>query len=55
MTEKGIIQSLYNKWWKSSSLNGCSADKKDAAKASALGVDSIGKQTRIVFENVINL
>lgn len=46
MTEKGIIQSLYNKWWKSTSVhstNECSSDmKKDAQKASALGVDSIG-------------
>lgn len=40
MQEKGIIQQLYNKWWKGS--GGCVKDEKKDSKANALGVQNVG-------------
>lgn len=42
LQEKGEIQMLYDKWWKSPS-DTCTPDKaKESSKANALGVDNIG-------------
>ncbi|KAI1298706.1 Glutamate receptor ionotropic, kainate 2 [Halotydeus destructor] len=42
LQEKGIIQMLYNKWWKNTGMS-CSRDEKNKeGKASALGIDNIG-------------
>lgn len=49
MQEKGVIQWYYNKWWTPETagkddLYQCNREyKKQDSKASALGVDSIGK------------
>ena len=41
LQEKGIIQLLYNKWWKN--VGTClREDKNKEGKANALGVDNIG-------------
>ena len=42
LQEKGVIQMLYNKWWKSSD-EVCSRMEKDKDhKANTLGIDNIG-------------
>lgn len=40
MQEKGIIQQLYNRWWKGS--GGCQRDQKQDSKASRLGMENVG-------------
>lgn len=41
LQEKGVIQLLYNKWWKN--VGTCiREDKNKEGKANALGVDNIG-------------
>lgn len=42
LQEKGMIQSLYNKWWRSAGTTCSRDDKNKEAKASALGFDNIG-------------
>lgn len=42
LQEKGAMQFLYNKWWKSSGTVCSRDDKNKEAKASALGFDNIG-------------
>jgi ionotropic kainate glutamate receptor 2 len=42
LQEKGIIQMLYNKWWKSAGITCSRDDKSKEGKANALGVDNIG-------------
>ncbi|CAG7826150.1 unnamed protein product, partial [Allacma fusca] len=41
LQEKGMIQLLYNKWWKNTG-DVCNRDDKKDSKASPLGVDNIG-------------
>ncbi|CAL8116108.1 unnamed protein product [Orchesella dallaii] len=41
LQEKGIIQLLYNKWWKNTG-DVCNRDDKKDSKASPLGIDNIG-------------
>jgi ionotropic kainate glutamate receptor 2 len=40
MQEKGEIQKLYNRWWKSG--NTCMRDEKKDSKANALNVENVG-------------
>jgi ionotropic glutamate receptor len=40
MQEKGIIQQLYNRWWKGSGV--CVRDEKKDSKANPLGVQNVG-------------
>ncbi|XP_071037367.1 glutamate receptor ionotropic, kainate 2-like isoform X5 [Parasteatoda tepidariorum] len=42
LQEKGVIQMLYNKWWKSPGITCSRDDKNKDGKANALGVDNIG-------------
>ncbi|KAL7644527.1 UNVERIFIED_CONTAM: hypothetical protein RMT77_005359 [Armadillidium vulgare] len=42
LQEKGIIQMLYNKWWKNTGDICDREDKSKESKASALGLDNIG-------------
>lgn len=42
LQEKGEIQILYDKWWKSPSDTCMRNDKDKGSKANALGVDNIG-------------
>lgn len=42
LQEKGVIQMLYNKWWKSPGLTCTRDDKNKEGKANALGIDNIG-------------
>ncbi|XP_058801348.1 glutamate receptor ionotropic, kainate 2-like isoform X2 [Phymastichus coffea] len=42
LQEKGEIQILYDKWWKSPSVTCMRNDKDKGSKANALGVDNIG-------------
>ncbi|XP_015787527.1 glutamate receptor ionotropic, kainate 2-like [Tetranychus urticae] len=42
LQEKGVIQMLYNKWWKNSGIACNRDDKNKEGKANALGVDNIG-------------
>lgn len=42
LQEKGIIQMLYNKWWKNVGIVCQRDDKSKEGKANALGVDNIG-------------
>lgn len=41
LQEKGMIQLLYNKWWKNTG-DVCNRDDKKDSKASPLGMDNIG-------------
>ena len=48
LQEKGIIQILYDKWWKNTG-NVCRKDDKNKdSKANALGVENIGKCWRMI-------
>lgn len=40
MQEKGIIQQLYNRWWKAGAS--CMRDEKKDSKAHPLGVQNVG-------------
>ncbi|XP_035212026.1 glutamate receptor ionotropic, kainate 2-like [Stegodyphus dumicola] len=42
LQEKGVIQMLYNKWWKSSGVSCAREDKNKEGKANSLGVGNIG-------------
>ncbi|KFM80329.1 Glutamate receptor, ionotropic kainate 2, partial [Stegodyphus mimosarum] len=42
LQEKGVIQMLYNKWWKSSGISCAREDKNKEGKANSLGVGNIG-------------
>lgn len=42
LQEKGVIQLLYNKWWKNPGVTCTRDDKNKEGKANALGVDNIG-------------
>ncbi|UYV75518.1 GRIK1 [Cordylochernes scorpioides] len=42
LQEKGVIQMLYNKWWKSPGVSCSRDDKNKEGKANSLGVDNIG-------------
>lgn len=42
LQEKGVIQVLYNRWWKDTGDTCNREDKNSESKASALGVDNIG-------------
>ncbi|KAF2357618.1 Ionotropic glutamate receptor L-glutamate and glycine-binding domain [Trinorchestia longiramus] len=42
LQEKGVIQMLYNRWWKDSGDTCNREEKNSESKASALGVDNIG-------------
>ncbi|KAL1436208.1 hypothetical protein MTO96_010945 [Rhipicephalus appendiculatus] len=42
LQEKGVIQMLYNKWWKSPGLTCNRDDKNKEGKANALGLANIG-------------
>ena len=43
LQEKGVIQILYDKWWKNTG-DVCNRDEKNKeSKANALGVENIGK------------
>ncbi|KAF0295768.1 Glutamate receptor ionotropic, kainate 2 [Amphibalanus amphitrite] len=51
LQESGVIQMLYNKWWKDTG-DVCNRDeKKSDSKASELGIENIGKK-RIVYVHV---
>lgn len=43
LQEKGVIQILYDKWWKNTGDVCNRDDKSKESKANALGVDNIGK------------
>ncbi|XP_055931528.1 glutamate receptor ionotropic, kainate 2-like isoform X2 [Argiope bruennichi] len=42
LQEKGVIQMLYNKWWKGSGVSCAREDKNKEGKANSLGVGNIG-------------
>lgn len=46
LQEKGEIQMLYDKWWKSPGDTCMRTEKGKESKASALGVDNIGEYRR---------
>lgn len=49
LQEKGVIQILYDKWWKNTG-DVCSRDDKNKeSKANALGVENIGTYPIIFF------
>lgn len=57
LQEKGVIQILYDKWWKNTGDVCNRDDKSKESKANALGVENIGKnifnlQTLICYNNV---
>jgi hypothetical protein len=43
LQEKGVIQILYDKWWKNTGDVCNRDDKSKESKASALGIENIGK------------
>jgi hypothetical protein len=43
LQEKGVIQILYDKWWKNTGDVCNRDDKSKESKANALGVENIGK------------
>lgn len=49
LQEKGVIQILYDKWWKNTG-DVCNRDEKSKeSKANALGVENIGELCEIKF------
>lgn len=49
LQEKGVIQILYDKWWKNTGDVCNRDDKSKESKANALGVENIGKAIFILF------
>lgn len=46
LQEKGVIQILYDKWWKNTG-DVCNRDEKSKeSKANALGIENIGKSRK---------
>jgi len=52
LQEEGIIQILYNKWWKNTG-DVCNRDDKKDSKASPLGVDNIGGVFVVLLSGLI--
>jgi hypothetical protein len=53
LQEKGIIQILYDKWWKNTG-DVCNRDEKSKeSKANALGVENIGKSVTQCRSNTV--
>lgn len=50
LQEKGVIQILYDKWWKNTGDVCNRDDKSKESKANALGVENIGKFKKIFSE-----
>lgn len=53
LQEKGVIQILYDKWWKNTGDVCNREDKSKESKANALGVENIGKSQDkfLIFQN----
>lgn len=47
LQEKGVIQMLYNRWWKNTGSTCNREDSNKESKASALGVDNIGMYSSV--------
>lgn len=52
LQEKGVIQILYDKWWKNTGDVCNRDDKNKESKANALGVENIGK-ARSIFSTFL--
>ena len=53
LQEKGVIQILYDKWWKNTG-DVCNRDEKSKeSKANALGVENIGELAKLNFSTVL--
>ncbi|XP_035708870.1 glutamate receptor ionotropic, kainate 2 isoform X2 [Folsomia candida] len=52
LQEKGMIQLMYNKWWKNTG-DVCNRDDKKDSKASPLGIDNIGGVFVVLFAGLI--
>lgn len=54
LQEKGVIQILYDKWWKNTG-DVCNRDEKSKeSKANALGVENIGKRRQRILRSVVS-
>lgn len=49
LQEKGVVQILYDKWWKNTGDVCNREDKTKDSKANALGVQNIGKKIVVIF------
>lgn len=49
LQEKGEIQMLYDKWWKSPGDTCMRTEKGKESKANSLGVDNIGNPRKYIF------
>jgi hypothetical protein len=52
LQEKGVIQILYDKWWKNTGDVCNRDDKSKESKANALGIENIGMSRRRNFHTV---
>lgn len=55
LQEKGVIQILYDKWWKNTGDVCNRDDKSKDSKANALGVENIGNQRKKIYIYTVKL
>lgn len=53
LQEKGVIQILYDKWWKNTGDVCNREDKSKESKANALGVENIGRFRKNIINKII--